>query len=235
MTNMKTIFDRGCGLVCYRDGRPASESDNNIKMSINADLKKAIILLLLALFAGASQGMGSSDCWRLKEREPFSEGWLLGYLSGLNSGMWKENKQTEPVMKVDNGQEVVQRMVNYCKANPRTDFEREAKRLFFSADSQANTDFGDLGCQNWLDNRHWYSSGSKGSQYNTGWTMGYLSGRVNMWKDEQIDPLAEFRHEVSYQWIDHYCEANPQTNLMQAAEDLFVELVRKAGQECAEE
>mgnify|MGYP007062884136 CR=1 FL=1 len=66
------------------------------------------------------------------------------------------------------------------------------------------------------------------ARYEQVWLAGYFSGLaigtdVNFWGSKGRDL---FESEAAWKWIDVYCAANPEKNLIHAAEQLFLERYR---------
>lgn len=67
-----------------------------------------------------------------------------------------------------------------------------------------------------------------GAQYEKAWLSGYFTGLamgtdVNFWGSKGKN---EIDNEAVWKWMDKYCTANPNNNLVTAAEKLFLERFR---------
>jgi hypothetical protein len=66
------------------------------------------------------------------------------------------------------------------------------------------------------------------AQYEKAWLSGYFTGLamgtdVNFWGSKGKN---EIDNEAVWKWMDKYCTANPKSNLVTAAEKLFLERFR---------
>ena len=86
-----------------------------------------VLLLLACCLAQPAFGQvyfGSTDCgqWMKRTNSAMSnnaaESWLAGYMSGLNTMYWVENKKSDPLNKVNSLDQMVLWMDNYCNKNP---------------------------------------------------------------------------------------------------------------------
>jgi len=93
--------------------------------------KRPLVLLLLAYClaqpAFGQVWFGVRDCGQWIERlggtsrveQITSEGWLAGFMSGLNWMYWLNHKDTgDPLSKVNSQAQMVLWMDNYCNKNP---------------------------------------------------------------------------------------------------------------------
>lgn len=91
------------------------------------------------------RGVRSCSIWA-KDRSNSDESWLLGYLSGIASGVGKDFWGAEGVDGLDN-ESVYLWMDNYCKANPSRNIAEGADRLF---SQRSNRQIAD-GTQPWRE------------------------------------------------------------------------------------
>jgi hypothetical protein len=99
--------------------------------------KLAITILFVSCYLGQpaiSQVVyfGSSDCgqWMANSKSnPAMRTWLLGYMSGLSSGL--SNPKNDPLSKVNSAQQIYLWMDNYCAKNPLKDVDQGGNELFF--------------------------------------------------------------------------------------------------------
>lgn len=68
------------------------------------------------------------------------------------------------------------------------------------------------------------------ARYEKAWLTGYFSGLaigtdINFWGAKGSDAL---EGDAVWTWMDRYCAANPKHSLVQAAEQLFLERLRRS-------
>lgn len=92
------------------------------------------VLVLLICPTGQAQDsgtvIGESDCgqWIKGMRNPVYRAWLLGYVSGLNSGVGKQ--YGNPLGKISSAEQIYVWMDNYCRANPLRTLSQGAQTLY---------------------------------------------------------------------------------------------------------
>lgn len=81
---------------------------------------------------------------------------------------------------------------------------------------------GAVACGTWVKSRQ---DGPTATIYARGWLLGYLSGKSSANGLPGI--LKTTPPESLYLWIDNYCKSNPLKDTDDAAEPLFLELLKK--------
>ena len=94
---------------------------NSMKFHTQARLILALALVMTIPLSAQSQTVfGMPDCgeWVNQVNSP-KKGWLLGYMSGLNTLHDIEDLKPEsPLKKINSANQVFLWMDNYCKTNP---------------------------------------------------------------------------------------------------------------------
>jgi len=90
--------------------------------------KRPLILLLLvcclATQAFGQATFGGRDCgqWITRKKDQYTElaitGWLVGFMSGLNSMYWLKTNKVDPLNKVNSADQIYLWVDNYCQKNP---------------------------------------------------------------------------------------------------------------------
>jgi hypothetical protein len=73
-----------------------------------------------------------SDCGQwvsISKSNSSLRAWLLGYLSGLNSG--QEVTKSDPLDKINSSQQIFLWMDNFCQKNPLKNVQEGANTLYF--------------------------------------------------------------------------------------------------------
>lgn len=91
-----------------------------------------VLFCFAILISGAAMGqttIGVPDCGKwVNSHTPSQEGWLYGFLSGINIALSRENH--DPLGQTKSGDQIKIWMDNYCRANPLSDVVVGAFLLF---------------------------------------------------------------------------------------------------------
>lgn len=96
-----------------------------------------------------------------------------------------------------------------------------AALLLTAQEVQAIQVRGAASCGNWVTYRQ---QGSASTSFVRGWILGYLSGQA-VGKNQDVVTKAD--PDSMFLWIDNYCRSNPLKDLDDAADRLFLELLKK--------
>jgi len=97
------------------------------------------VALAIALSASPSYGatiFGSIDCGQwVKQHTWVHNGWLMGYLSGLNTA--KAFPGYDPLQSVNSSDQLILWMDNYCQKNPMSSLVDAATHLYIELEVKA--------------------------------------------------------------------------------------------------
>ena len=104
--------------------------------------KLVITMLFLTCYIGqpaVSQVIyfGNPDCgkWVANSKSiPSMRSWLLGYLSGLNSGVG--NPKNDALSKINSAEQIFLWMDNYCAKNPLQSVSTGGNQLFYELEKK---------------------------------------------------------------------------------------------------
>ena len=95
--------------------------------------------------------------------------------------------------------------------------------LIVSTGADAVNIRGVRSCGVWVADR---AQNSFGSRTDEAWFVGFMSGLAAM---SGKDIITDSDNESLFLWVDNYCKINPLNSTGEAAEVLFLELIKKKG------